>query len=436
MATLTGTSSADTIFGTTTADRITGAAGDDRLFGGAGADVILGGAGDDTIHGGAGADRITPGSNIGFDYMRAGRGADRYDFAGADAISFYELDYIAFRRGVTVNIGVSTGTVRKTDDGSVDTLVNVNRIRGDLDGGLSIIGSFGDDRITTALGAGKYVQLYGSAGDDTIIGSTASTERLRFTNFGEAVDVTVTRSVNGQMSGRAVDEWGGTDIFRNVDQIMGTRFSDIFRGSVGRDTFIPNLGADTVTGGAGVDLVRYDRSNEAFDRVVADLQTGVVRARWDGVTETDRLFGIENLRGGDGADTLRGSAVANDLRGREGGDLIEGRGGNDRLEGDGGADTLIGGLGSDRLEGESGNDRLTGGAGVDRFVFHRADGRDTVTDFQDRTDRLVIDDGATAFSQVRVADAGANVLISFASTTVTLLGVDHRLITAADFDFV
>lgn len=425
MATFTGTSTADTIFGTTAADAISGLAGDDVLVGGGGNDVISGGAGNDTINGGAGADRITPGSNLGYDYLRASRGADRYDFTGADTSSYYEVDYSGLSRGITASLRAASGTVRKVLDGTTDTLVNLNLIRGDAGGGLGLIGSLGNDRITSNLGPGKFIQIDGHAGDDTITGSATSFERLVFTSLGDGIAVRVTSSASGQMTGTAVDGFGDADSFSNIDQIVGTRWNDAFTGSSGADTFVPERGADTVAGGAGVDVVRYDRFG--IETVVADLQTGVVQARWSGVNETDRLTSIEEFRSGGGADTLRGSSVVNDLRGGAGADLIEGRAGADRLFGE---------AGDDRLNGGTGSDTLSGGTGVDRFVFNSADGDDVITDFADGVDRIVIDSGATNFAGVRVLDAGANVLIDFADTTITIAALDHRLITTADFEFI
>lgn len=289
--------------------------------------------------------------------------------------------------------------------------------------------------MTAASGTDIDLTFYGFHGNDVLTGSSNTFDRIRFTDRGDGARVTVSRSVGSEMTGTAVDEFGDTDRFSNINLIEGTRFADVFTGSSGNDSFRPRQGNDTINGGAGFDLVRYNNSSQA-DRAVVDLQTGVATLGWNGVTETDRLTSIERFRGTGGNDTLRGAAASERLQGDGGSDLIIGRAGNDTLQGEGGADTVQGDAGNDLIEGGAENDRLTGGAGADRFEFSDADGRDTITDFQDRSDRIVIDDGATAFSQVRVTDSGANVLISFAATAVTLLNVDHRLITAADFEFV
>jgi Ca2+-binding RTX toxin-like protein len=59
-----------------------------------------------------------------------------------------------------------------------------------------------------------------------------------------------------------------------------------------------------------------------------------------------------------------------------------------------GNDTLNGGNGNDRLFGMAGNYTMTGGAGNDRFVTSVSfnNGVDTITDFQDGIDKIVLSD--------------------------------------------
>jgi VCBS repeat-containing protein len=83
--------------------------------------------------------------------------------------------------------------------------------------------------------------------------------------------------------------------------------------------------------------------------------------------------------GGGGKDTLTGGAGADLLLAQSNNDTLTGGGGNDLLCGDSGGDTLSGGTGDDSLGGGSGSDRLTGGPGADRFSG--GSGNDTATDF-------------------------------------------------------
>ena len=93
--------------------------------------------------------------------------------------------------------------------------------------------------------------------------------------------------------------------------------------------------------------------------------------------------------------------------------------------------------GNDTLKGGADNDRLVGGAGADTFVFGLGHGDDTITDFTDGEDRIVLsavfvpDDvlaTATAVTggvRLDLADAGGG--------TILLKGFDLADLDAADF---
>ncbi len=83
--------------------------------------------------------------------------------------------------------------------------------------------------------------------------------------------------------------------------------------------------------------------------------------------------------GGGGKDTLTGGAGADLLLAQSNNDTLTGGDGNDLLCGDSGSDNISGGAGDDSLGGGSGSDRLTGGPGADRF--NGGSGTDTATDF-------------------------------------------------------
>lgn len=126
--------------------------------------------------------------------------------------------------------------------------------------------------------------------------------------------------------------------------------------------------------------------------------------------------------------TLSTVAVAEmRLVGGGGKDLLTGGGGKDELDGGGGQDTLVGGRG---------RDELTGGAGRDTFKFERGDGRDTITDFRQGQDRIVVNDREDLLAALdSVQQRGENVFISFANVKITVLDSDADAFTAADFIF-
>lgn len=136
------------------------------------------------------------------------------------------------------------------------------------------------------------------------------------------------------------------------------------------------------------------------------------------------------LVAGTESDEVRGGGAGNDLiAGAGGADALNGLGGNDRLEGGWGNDLLDGGAGLDLLAGGEGDDTLTGGANADRLIG--GNGSDTAS-YAGAGARVVVSlavrsgsgsDAAgdtmssvenvtgSAFNDILIGDAGANVII-------------------------
>ena len=138
------------------------------------------------------------------------------------------------------------------------------------------------------------------------------------------------------------------------------------------------------------------------------------------------LRNVENVVTGAGNDRIVGNGLANTVTAGTGNDVLVGLAGNDRL---------LGQAGNDRLQGGAGADTLAGGIGADHFLFSKGDGADRIADFRDGLDRIVINSGAEAFGQVRIADLGADARIAFGDVTVILTNVDHARLGAEDFIF-
>lgn len=313
------------------------------------------------------------------------------------------------------------------------------------DNGDDIIGgrNAGNDLI---YGGGGRDFIKADAGNDTIFGGDdRDTYSLSETFFdgGAFRGATVNLA-----TGVALDSWGGTDTISGIERVEGSRMSDRFTGSDEEEVFAGLRGNDTINGGGGDDLVRYDRDARWGGTlgVNVNLQTGVATDGWGG---TDRLSSIEGVWGTSANDTLVGNGADNTFSGGAGVDVIRGAGGwdvadfynnaalagavvnlsrangqvrndgfgnvetitgieelwgtfradtftgnsaNNSFYGDAGGDTISGGGGNDTLNGASGQDRLTGGAGSDVFVFDSFNGDnpfgDTITDFTSGTDRL------------------------------------------------
>ncbi|MEP3846292.1 MAG: calcium-binding protein [Paracoccaceae bacterium] len=342
---------------------------------------FIGSAFSDIVTGGDGNDTINPGSNPdSADLLTASLGNDTYDFGLSDAQTFSVLIYKDFDGIDAVIDGVAgTGSVAVASSGFTDTLINVNQA---LAWAFAIDGSNGSDSYDFTLGGASFalgddVGLAGSQvlalrsgeGTDTFDFHFDGGGYLRFemaTGFsltaptqGFAADISngmITNDGHGNTESISVTGTGGTLA------LTLTNFADSVIGSDMNDVFITNQGDDTIDGGDGIDLVRYDRSG--VEAVNVNLSTGVASGIWRGSVFTDNLTNIEGVRGSrDEGDVLIGAAVD---------ETFWGEGGNDSIAGGQGDDTLFGEADDDLLEGGRGNDTIDGGDGIDTASYENA----------------------------------------------------------------
>lgn len=191
------------------------------------------------------------------------------------------------------------------------------------------------------------------------------------------------------------------DWYGNVQQISTGGGGNPFEGTSGNDIYTGTSGDDVMTGKGGNDVLKGLRGND-------------------------------DLSGNDGADRLFGD---------DGRDALDGGAGRDRLFGGRGHDLLDGGAGRDTLDGGTGNDVLTGGGGPDAFVFANEGGKDTITDFQDDIDTILLDHalwvGNLSVEQV-LNDFGSvvdgNVVLDFGEHELTIVGLDNLAALSNDIN--
>lgn len=163
---------------------------------------------------------------------------------------------------------------------------------------------------------------------------------------------------------------------------------------------------------------------------------------------------FNNIEGTDRGDVLLGNSRNNSIRGLNGNDIITGLGQNDNLVGDGGNDiitgnngddTLIGGDGADQLfgnagadvlQGDAGADSLFGGGGADIFVItETSEAADTIFDFRDGSDKILLQNGSSFFDvTLESIDGGSGTSISvFGNNIANLTAVNISAISEDDF---
>jgi len=268
--------------------------------GGEGNDFLLGTLAGDTLIGGTGNDTAS--------YVNA--------FSG-DGVT-----------GVTVDLNAQ-GEAQDTGAAGVDTLTGIE----------NLIGSALDDVL---IGDANANVIEGGAGSDVLIGG-AGIDTVSYAGASAGVTVSLALSGREQNTGGA-----GIDRLSGFENLAGSAFNDALTG---------NAAANTITGGAGDDVLNPG-ANAGGTVDVLDGGAGSDTASFAGYTA-----GVTaTLRGAlDGLASVAGGQIAS-LRGIE------------NLAGGAGDDVLTGDAGANAVEGGAGDDRLDGGAGTDTLVFTGATG--------------------------------------------------------------
>lgn len=203
-------------------------------------------------------------------------------------------------------------------------------------GDQTLVGYAGNDTFIGGAG-GDFVQ--GGEGKDTYDGNGSDRDTLSFDDAyytptayrGVALDST---------KGMLTDAWGNVETFKEFENFRGTQFRDSFIGSSIDEQFMGLGGRDTIDGGGGFDVVRYDgdQRREGTGRVTVSLLS---QRATDGFGQVDTLKNIEGARTGSASDILYGNSADNLLRAGGGNDFLSGGLGNDRLRGEGGSDTFV-----------------------------------------------------------------------------------------------
>lgn len=370
MAKITGTSARNVLRGTSRDDVIYGLGGNDLLYGGNGNDLLTGDdgnddlrgdTGNDTLYGGNGADRLTGGAGLDWAY---------YDFGARTGITVY-----LYRNSAS---GGHASGDRLFDIENVQGTKFSDTLHGDTKSNY-LLGLAGNDKLYGREGDDF---LDGGAGADRIDGGTGVNDWAIYSN-GATSAVTVSLYNNANSRGAAGDKLYG------IENVQGTRYSDIISGSTGanrlvgdagndklygregNDTLEGGTGADTLDGGAGDDWASYTGSSQA---ITLNLATNANAAGAAG----DVLSLIEHVSGSRFGDTITGDGNGN---------VVDGGAGNDTITGGGGADRIAGGIGSDSLDGGDGTDWLiyfyrTSGVLVNLSTNSGDSGADSVQNFE------------------------------------------------------
>jgi Ca2+-binding RTX toxin-like protein len=460
--------------GNTLANAITGGAGNDTLDGGSGNDTMVGGAGNDTYMVDASGDVVTENANEGTDEVRT-------------SLASYTL-------GANLENLTYTGTANFTGTGNtLDNIITGGVGNDSLNGGVgndTMVGGAGNDTYTVDA-AGDVVIENANEGTDTVRTTLASyslgdnVENLTFIGTGGFV---------GAGNGLANVITGGT----GADTLSGGDGDDTLNGGAGNDLLDGGAGNDTMVGGAGNDIYIVDSAGDVVteggsggtDEVRTSLASYTLGANVEILTYTGtgNFTGIGNtlantITGGAGDDLLDGGSGSDHLIGGAGndtyvvnaaGDVVTENAGegtdevrtslatytlganlenltytgsaaftgtgntlDNVISGGAGNDTLNGGAGNDTLIGGAGNDKMTGGTGDDTYVVDSVG--DVVTEAANEGKDTVLTSLASytlgANVENLVGTGAAQTLIgNTLANTISVGGVNDTLVGGGGYD--
>ncbi|MFT3987483.1 hypothetical protein [Aestuariivirga sp.] len=319
----------DTINGSANSDDLVAGRnpGNDTINGNGGDDYIKGDAGNDTLNGGADFDTLSytesfydpyayKGINLdvaagtvqdcwggtdtisGFEAYEGSRFADVmtgsdaarerfYGLRGADTINgggggkeiaAYDRDAeYGGIRGIIANL--PAGTIRD-GFGQTDHVSNIQRV----------IGTMYNDKFT---GDAANNQFMGLDGVDSFNGGGGN-DVLNFSaNDGHGGLNGVNVNLNKASAQIIDDGYGNTETATNFESVQGTMFADTIRLSGVGGYVWAGLGADTLSGGAGVDTFEWDLINE-FGDTVTNFKSGTDILDFEGLEGQDGVVRFEN----------------------------------------------------------------------------------------------------------------------------------------------
>jgi serralysin len=242
------------------------------------------------------------------------------------------------------NHGIVSGDVDLAGDN--DTFHNENgSVIGDI-----FLGT-GSDAFMSVNGSVTGL-INGGSGDDSYFIDDAA---INIVEYDSAGDDMVYSSVSYSLK-RFFEDLvlrGGADLDGNGNsadnELTGNAGKNKLYGRGGNDDFFFSEGSDCFDGGAGSDTVYYQGG---LPGVTAAVTVNLATGKGGGGATGQTFTGIENVGGGEFNDRLIGNAANN------------------------------------WLSGYKGNDILSGGGGKDIFHFYGLYGKDTVTDFHDKIDKI------------------------------------------------
>lgn len=387
-------------------DLVLAGAGNDSVLAGDGNDTVLGGSGSDTIDGGAGDDVL-----LGVDGASGANLIGEGSFEGPTPSSWGQVSSLSdwyswntsspdlaqeggYEPSYSTNAAPTDGSnyVSMVSNGSgfqegVSQDLAVPLVAGNTYT-ITLDAAAGGYNNTAPLGNALELLLYGNETAGQVAGTSGglpagasllgSVEVTTDYNSGEmgTVSITFTPTTDTETLSISLQDadFNGSFAVLTIDNVIlqevdtSDTDADTITGGAGDDLIVAGDGADSLTGGVGKDTISANGGNDTvFGADGADTIFG-------GAGD-DQLDGDDALATG-GADSIEGQAGNDQIIGDMGNDTLDGGTGNDTIFAGSDDDSIRGGDGDDDIYGQSGNDSIDAGTGSDRI--YADDGNDTV----------------------------------------------------------
>ncbi|WP_208347871.1 calcium-binding protein [Pseudaestuariivita rosea] len=290
-----GAGGTDFLYGNQGNDFLYGQNGDDNLEGGIDNDLLRGDDDNDILNGGQGSDTLAGGSGI--DVAVYLTGSDGVINGGVDI--FLNSDFDSDQAGIEGD----RVFFASEEDGSVDTLVSIERIVGSNESDTVYLQGNFSQIVDILGGSSREVQIDGQENIDIVTlpdDTTPGLDTIDISGLTARVQVDLASATGGP--GQIAS--GGTSItIDNFEAVVGSAQGDILNGNDEANLFEGGKGADIIDGRDGVDLVYFDGS---LGGVTVDLAAGTGSR---GEAAGDRYTNIEGAVGTDHNDVFIASGA-------------------------------------------------------------------------------------------------------------------------------
>jgi Ca2+-binding RTX toxin-like protein len=348
--TISGNDLKNTLYGGDGQDTLSGEGDSDTLYGGDDSDTLDGGDGDDTLYG-----------NMGSDIFISSKDNDTYDGSGDDTGDIDVVDFKDATSGITIDMQISGSQNVGGGQGS-DKFIDIEKIKGSAYAD-SFISAYDQDNIFDGASSDEDGVSY----FENITVDDATQDYVDVNLLTNEAKIYIDNSNNN------------SDILENIENVIGSKGSDTFRGDSKANDF---------DGKDGFDTLSYDYVTNS-DILEVDFENNTAKINTtdsDSFTDIEKIVGTSNedifkmhgggreIDGGSSNDTADYSKYTTDIR------VDFKTNTSDQGDSFSSVEKAIGGSGADKfISDEDIENTFVGGGGSDTIDYSHLNSKVTLT---------------------------------------------------------